>query len=694
MRDEHFSARTLDVGHALDGRALEAAREALAVFGAVHLQRTGLGSLDAVHAAMSALGFAPHEQFSSGGRTSESWQRKWVEPGLRRMDFYPPDLYLLANNEVQYRRCSPRRVLFYCKRPATDGGRAFVHSAERVERALRASGAVGRALLERLDRCGMLIETGFLHRDHPEKQSNYFQSWQERFGTESADEALARARANAVEYDRCFFRDDEPAAHRTLMTSITIRAFWGDPQTGERFLRFPRVALDGPSARNGYRRFAFGDGEPLSAEQNELLRAVYFATREGTTLSAGDLILFDNLRFGHSRESFSGERELYVAMAGELHELPLLEPAGPSPSPLDALCFAGTSDEPSQRYAIAPSVVRRDDRRSTRTFDARGSLDDRTVAAILGEFEAHGAVHIRNTGVRVSEPGALDPEVLQRLGFGPEHSFAWGGMNSGRTARKALSRELRATDEYPAHLWLLPHNEVLYQRNLPARLLFFSAHACPTHRGGRTFVHEADELHRWLLDRGEPGRALLAALRAHGMLIEMGFVDERHPDKHKNYFRSWQDRFETRSMDEAIARCRASAHQFDECWWREEPTQSSDPVFTLMTRVWVPAFYVDPETGRESMLFPRIALDPPSIINGHRRYPLGDGRELTDREVDLLLRAFLATREGVHYESGDILLCDNIRYGHSREAFDPPRTLGVAMAGQVSTEHLLRRGAP
>jgi hypothetical protein len=175
------------------------------------------------------------------------------------------------------------------------------------------------------------------------------------------------------------------------------------------------------------------------------------------------------------------------------------------------------------------------------------------------------------------------------------------------------------------------------------------------------------------------------------MLIEMGFVDERHPDKHKNYFRSWQDRFETQSMDEAEARCRASDLQFDECWWKQEPTQSSEPVFTLMTRVLVPAFYTDPASGRESMFFPRVALDPPSIINGHRRYPLGDGRELTDREVDLLLGAFLATREGLHYEPGDILLVDNIRYGHSREAFTPPRTLGVAMAGSVSTEHCPRR---
>lgn len=261
-------------------------------------------------------------------------------------------------------------------------------------------------------------------------------------------------------------------------------------------------------------------------------------------------------------------------------------------------------------------------------------------------------------------------------------------MHSGRTTRKALSRELRATDEYPAHLWLLPHNEVLYQRHMPASLLFFSASACPTAQGGRTFVHEADGMERWLRSRGPRGEALLDALREHGMLIEMGFVDERHPEKHTNYFRSWQDRFDTRSRDEAEARCRASTLQFDECWWREEPTPSGEPCFTLMTRVRVPGFYVDPTSGRETMFFPRIALDPPSIVNGHRRYPLGNGRELDDVEVDLLLGAFLATREGLHYEAGDILLCDNIRYGHSREAFSPPRTLGVAMARTVSTEHI------
>ena len=316
-----------------------------------------------------------------------------------------------------------------------------------------------------------------------------------------------------------------------------------------------------------------------------------------------------------------------------------------------------------------------------RTFDAGGALDEAMIDAVLREFATHGAVHVRRTGIVAERPGELDPAVLARLQFGPEHSFAWGGSHSGRTSRKALSRELRATDEYPAHLWLLPHNEVLYHCNLPTRLLFFSASACPPAQGGRTFVHEARQMHRWLLAQGPEGRALLDALRAHGTRIEMGFLDERHPDKPRNYFRSWQERFDTQSMDEALARCKASTHQFDECWWRAEPSDGGETM-TLMTRVTVPSFFTDP-MGIEHMFFPRIALDPPSALNGHRRYPLGDGRELDDREVDLLLGAFLATREAVHYEAGDILLVDNLRYGHSRESFSPPRTLGVAMAGSI-----------
>lgn len=698
MRDERFSARTLDVRGALAaaGRASDDVREALERFGAVHVARSGIVTLDEARAAIERLGFGPRDRFVLGGRTSEQWQRKWLEPGLRRMDYYPPELYLLPNNEVQYQRCGPRWVLFYCRRATTDGGRTFVHSAERVLEALARRGVAGRALVDKLEQKGLVIEGGFLDRRHPQKQENYVQSWQERFETEDPEEALARARARRDEYDVCWLRDERLRDERgapivTLMTRITLPAFFTDLRDGRRYLRFPRIALDGPSAKNGYRRFPLGDGQELSSDDKALLLDAYLDTREGARMSDGDLVLFDNLRFGHSRERFSGSRELYVAMAGELwddrYDPDRARVATPPEraATIERFARAQRSIDDGPRYVIAPSALDRAALFSARTFDAEGALTPAIIAAILTELERHGAVHVRHTGIAVEHAGALPPAILAALGFGPEHTFSWGGTHSGRTERRALSRELRATDAYPPHLWLLPHNEVLYQRTLPARLLFFSATAGDPSRGGRTFVHSAKLFERWLDARGERGRALLRALRERGQRIETGFIDEHHPARAKNYFRSWQERFETDSRDEAARRCRAATHQFDECWWREDVIEGR-AYFTLMTRVRVPGFFRDPVSGDEYVTFPRIALDGPSVENGYRRYSFGDGEALSNDEVDLLLHGFLATREGVHYEAGDLLLCDNVRYGHSRESFDGPRSIGVAMAGSFSTD--------
>jgi hypothetical protein len=715
MRAERFSARTLDAGGSLDDGRLRDVLARFEEFGALHVQNTGLRDVDGLAAVLGALGFGEAERFAAGGRTSAAWQEHWVVPGLRRMDHYPPSLYLLPNNEVQYRRSGPQRVLFYCRTAPRDGGRTFVHSAAAVEAGLGAAGSVGTALLEKIDRHGLMIETGFLDRGHPRKKENYFQSWQERFGADDPDEALARARSHTDEYDRCWWQGEDAPCGPTLMTRITLRGFKRDATGQRRFLRFPRLALDAPSAINGYRRFPLGDGSELSSAERALLLDVYLATREGTAWEAGDLILFDNVQFGHSRESFSGEREVFVAMAGEVREdaaLPATPHASsapapapsPSPSPLPSPACAPAEARPIQtprrpvpryadggaaeRYALPAEATAWTERFAARTFDAGGSLSGASLSAAREQFARHGVLHLRNTGLRVASEGALPDEVLDALGFGERDAFPWGGMSSGRTTRRALSRALRATDDYPAGRWLLPHNEVLYQRTMPARLLFFSAAAGDPTRGGRTFVHEAARLEAWLRGCGPAGEALLGSLRAHGLLIEMGFLDERHPEKARNYFRSWQDRFETDDRDEALARCRAATLQFDEAWWRDEPLEGGAVVHTLMTRIRVPAFCRHPGAAGPGalLLFPRVALDGPSLRNGHRVFPKGNGEPFTDEENDLLLAGFLATREGMHYGAGDILLVDNLRYGHSRESFEGPRGVGVAMAGEVLSD--------
>lgn len=610
MWGEHFSARTFDGRGDVRSR-LNEVRDALREHGALFVVNTGLRDLAGIQSVMPGLGFGEDLQFSLGGRTSAATQEKWVAPGLRRMDFYPPDLYLLPNNEVQYRRTSPRWVLFGCLKPAGVGGRVFLHAARAVEAAL------SRELLAKLERDGLSIETGFLDAAHPLKAQNYFQSWQERFETDVPETAMARALEQADEYDEAWWRDDG-----TLMTRITLPARWASGA-----LRFPRIALDPPSAVNGFRRFgAFTDAE------HDELRAAFLATREGVTLQAGDLVLFDNERYGHSRESFQGDRQFVVGMAKD------------EPVQRVARSFTGVA---GVRYALKLDT--------TPEFSAR-TVCGLDVDLIRREFERHGAVHVKQTGLR-----ELNAASLASLGFGDDVAFPWGGMHSGRTARRALTRELRATDAYPSHLWLLPHNEVLYQHELPQRLLFFSPTACV----GRTFVHSAARLTELVRERAP---VLFDAFRTHGFLIEMGFLDEHDPAKAQNYFRSWQDRFETTDRTVAEARCRESTLQFDACWWQGT---------TLMTRIRVPAFH------RGLLLFPRIPLDAPAAHNGFRRYPLGNGAELSDAEVDVLLNAFLETREGVRWEAGDLLLVDNLRYGHSREPCEGARDIGVAMAGRV-----------
>lgn len=659
MRSERFSGRTFDAGGALDAATLQSIREALERHGALHVRHTGVRDVADVIEVMPALGFGPAQQFSLGGRTSRQTQEKWAAPGLRRMDFYPPDLHLLANNEVQYRRSSPRWVLFACLVSPTDGGRVFLHSATAVQRALE---QLAPDLLRRMLEHGLAIETGFLDEAHPAKSKNSYQSWQERFGTSDRAEALARATAEKDDFDACWWGPDG-----TLMTRITLTALWRDEQ-GDGFLRFPRVALDGPTAKNGFRRFPLGNGDVLSAAEEGAVREALLSTREGVTLERGDLVLFDNLRFGHSREAFTGAREVLVGMAGEVRD-PVCGPSLERSVPRS--CPRFSSDGPLA-YVLPPSLVSRQTRFSARTFDAGGALDTETVAVLRREFATHGALVIQNTGLSVDDGGALPTSVLDALGFGRDDAFPWGGLSSGRTTRRALSPELRATDDYPPHLWLLPHNEVLYQRSIPARLLFFSAKAVDPAQGGRTFVHSAALLERHLLDHG--GATFLEGLRRHGLRIEMGFIDEHHPQRRSNFFRSWQERFGTEDRDEAARRCSEATHQFDECWWKDE----GGGHFTLMTRVRVPAFH----DGH--LLFPRIALDAPALQNGHRRYARGDGVEFSRDEVDLLLHAFLETREGLHWNAGDLLLVDNLRYGHSREAFDGPRSLAVAMAGAVT----------
>src|SRR5207244_3925538 len=59
----------------------------------------------------------------------------------------------------------------------------------------------------------------------------------------------------------------------------------------------------------------FGNGDPIGADFVQLLDEVYEANTTRERWQAGDLLLVDNIRTAHARESFAGPREVVVALA-------------------------------------------------------------------------------------------------------------------------------------------------------------------------------------------------------------------------------------------------------------------------------------------------------------------------------------------------------------------------------------------
>lgn len=63
----------------------------------------------------------------------------------------------------------------------------------------------------------------------------------------------------------------------------------------------------------------FGNSEPVGADVVELLDKGYEENTERERWQAGGLMLVDNVRTAHARQSFEGPREVFVPMTAAVH---------------------------------------------------------------------------------------------------------------------------------------------------------------------------------------------------------------------------------------------------------------------------------------------------------------------------------------------------------------------------------------
>lgn len=278
-----------------------ALRAVVAEHGAVLVRGLGLRDVAEVATVFRGLAggglmidreaFAERQSYAEGVYSSSKW---------------PPNQPMCMHHELSYRLEFPGMMLFAClSAPATGGATGVADSTAVL-------GALPGDLVERLEREGWTLVRNY--------NDEIGASLTQAFGTEDRGAVESYCRANAIEFE---WRPDG-GLHTWQRRSAVVR----HPVTGRRcwfnqiaFLNEwtldPEVReflVDTYGAEGLPFTTRFGDGDPIGEDVVRLLNEVYEAKTVREPWQAGDLLLVDNIGSAHSREPFTGPREVLVGM--------------------------------------------------------------------------------------------------------------------------------------------------------------------------------------------------------------------------------------------------------------------------------------------------------------------------------------------------------------------------------------------
>ena len=279
----------------------EALRTVVADHGSVLVRGLGLRDTTEIGAVFARLttglmtekeAFASRQIYSEGVYSSSKW---------------PSNQPMCMHHELSYTLKFPGLMLFACLRAPTDGGATALADSPTVLDALPTE------LVERFEREGWLLTRNY--------NDEIGASFAEAFGTEDRSSVETYCRANAIEFQ---WQSDGGLRTRQRRSAVVRH-----PVTGQRCW-FNQVAfLNEWTIDPEVREFLvdvygtdglpfntrFGNGDPIGEDVVQLLNSVYEVNTAREQWQAGDLMLVDNVRTAHSRESFEGPREVLVSMA-------------------------------------------------------------------------------------------------------------------------------------------------------------------------------------------------------------------------------------------------------------------------------------------------------------------------------------------------------------------------------------------
>jgi alpha-ketoglutarate-dependent taurine dioxygenase len=241
----------------------------------------------------------------------------------------------------------------------------------------------------------------------------------------------------------------------------------------------------------------------------------------------------------------------------------------------------------------------------------------------------------------------------------------------GSTPRTRVEEGVYTSTEYPPHQSIPLHNEQAYTREWPMKIWFYSA--LVAERGGETPIADSREIYR----RIDP--AIRRRFEAHGLMYVRNFGNGLDVP--------WTQVFNTE--DPAVVERYCRAHDID-CEWKEDGELRTRQICQATARhpvtddwVWfnqAHLFHVsnlEPDV-REALL---DVVEPEDLP---RNVYYGDGSPIEDGILNEIRGVLNELTISFPWQTGDIMMLDNMLAAHARSPFSGPRKVVVAMAEPYS----------
>jgi surfactin synthase thioesterase subunit len=217
---------------------------------------------------------------------------------------YSAALPVLPHCELSYTLTPPGVVSFCCIAPADRGGETVMVSME----------AVLDTLPDKL--VHRFADQGVLYVQRLTRRPSLGRTWPAMMGTEDPDQAECKLLERGLTFEWRNSREQLVIWHRgagTVYRAHDQKAIWFNQADQWHRSTLPAAAQElGDALPHDCR---LGNGDEITAADIITIRSAVERYSRPLPLQRGDVLLLDNLRIAHGRNSFIGQRELLVGLS-------------------------------------------------------------------------------------------------------------------------------------------------------------------------------------------------------------------------------------------------------------------------------------------------------------------------------------------------------------------------------------------